>query len=129
MKTKIKKTNSYLFDKIYFYFFLLLPFIYSDKIIDPVLIPRQLYLTVFICILGVIILFKISKKELIPDFSFLKLTLPLLLFVFLLINGLSFIKMTSIADGFYVLSKYTIEVLFFVLSTYLIIQNKLTING
>jgi len=93
------------------------------------LIPRQLYLTAFIGLLGFVILFKISKKELINDFSFLKLSLPLLLFVFLLINGLSFIKMTSIADGFYVLSKFTIEVLFFVLSTYLIIQNKLTING
>jgi O-antigen ligase len=106
----------------------LLPFIYSDKIIDPVLIPRQLYLTIFTFILGLVILFKISKKELATDFSFLKLTLPLLLIVFLLIVGLSFIKTTSIADGIYVLSKFMIEVIFFVLSTYLIIQNKLTIN-
>ncbi len=129
MKTKVKQKNSYLFEKKYFYFFLLLPFIYSDKIIDPVLIPRQLYLTAFVCILGLVILFRISKKDLTNDFSFLRLTLPLLLIVFLLINGLSFIKTTSIADGIYVLSKFTIEVLFFVLSTYLLIQNQLTING
>ena len=129
MKNKIKKTNSKIVDKLYFSFFLLLPLIYSDKVIDPVLIPRQLYLTAFVCILGFIVLFQISKKELNNDFSFLKLTLPLLLFVFLLINSLSLFKATSIADGIYVLSKFTIEILFFIISTYLIIQNKLTIHG
>ncbi|MDD4991539.1 MAG: O-antigen ligase family protein [Paludibacter sp.] len=129
MKTKTQKTNSKIVDKLYFYFFLLLPLVYSDKVIDPVLVPRQLYLTAFVCILGVIILFQISKKELVPDFSFLKLTLPILLFIFLLINCLSLFKATSIADGIYVLSKFTIEILFFVISTYLIAQNKLTTDG
>lgn len=129
MKTKIQKTNSKIVDKLYFYFFLLLPLIYSGKIIDPVLIPRQLYLTAFLCILSSFILFKISRKELSNDFSFLKLTLPILLFVLLLINSLSLFRATSIADSLYVLSKIAIELLFFVLSTYLIIQNKLTIHG
>jgi O-antigen ligase len=129
MKTKTQKTNSKIVDKLYFYFFLLLPLVYSDKVIDPVLIPRQLYLTAFVCILGVVVLFLISKNELNTDFSFIKLTLPLLLFIFLLITSLSLYKATSIADGIYVLSKFTIEILFFIISTYLIIQNKLTIDG
>lgn len=122
------KNNSTIFDKIYISFFILLPFIYYDKIIDPVLIPRQLYLTIFICILSFIIVFKISKRELINDFSFIKLSLPILLFVFLLINLFSLIHVTSIAAGMYVISKVMVELLFFTISTYLIIQDKLTIS-
>jgi hypothetical protein len=57
---KIEKT---IFEKLYFYFFLILPFIYSDKLIDPVLVPRQIVLTLFVFIVGVLIFNQIIKKS------------------------------------------------------------------
>jgi len=129
IKTEVKNLKPNIFNNIYFCFFLLLPFIYSDKIIDPVLIPRQLYLTVFILIVGLIICYWIYTKKLIPDFSFLKLSLPLLLVVFILITLISFSQSIAITESIYVLSKLTIELLFFIITTYLIIQNKLSVNS
>lgn len=126
---KITKSNSNIFEKIYFIFFLFLPFIYSDKIIDPVLIPRQIYLTGFICLLGFMILYKVFVNELKNEFSFLKRFLPLSLFAFIVITFISFSKSTSIADSFYVISKLMVEVLFFIITTFLILQKELTIIG
>ena len=128
-KTEVKNVKPNIFNNIYFCFFLLLPFIYSDKIIDPVLIPRQLYLTVFILIAGLIICYWIYTKKLIPDFLFLKRLLPLLLLVLVLITIVSFSQSIAITESIYVLSKLTIELLFFIITTYLIIQNKLEVNS
>jgi len=127
-KTKIKSIKPNIFNKIYFCFFLLLPFVYSGEIIDPVLIPRQIYLTLFIFLVGLIICYKIHEKKLITDFSFLKLSLPLLFLAFLIINIISFTQSIAITESIYVLSKVMIEILFFVITTYLIIQKKLDIE-
>ncbi len=131
MATKTSKENTTpinVFNSIYFCFFLLFPFVYSDKIIDPVLIPRQIFLTLFLLIVIIIICNWLYTKKLSSDLSFLKLLLPLLLFLFLLITIVSFYQSIAITESIYALSKLIIEILFFVVTTNLIIQDKLNIN-
>lgn len=127
-KKEIEVIRPGIFDTLYFFFLILLPFVYSDKIIDPVLIPRQIYLTCFVFIVGLIISYKIYKKELLADFSFIKLSLPLLILGFLLINIISGFQSIAITESIYVWSKLTVELLFFIITTYLIIQNELDVR-
>lgn len=124
----VKKSNSKIFNHIYFCFFCLLPFIYTETVIDPVLIPRQIYLTVFLFIISTIIFYQVNKKRLIADFSFLKLALPIVLSLFVLLNFLSIFQANTTSEAYYVSSKMGVELLFFIVSTYLIINEKLSID-
>ncbi len=124
--TSIKQT---VFEKIYFYFFLLLPLIYSDKLVDPVLIPRQIYLSTFVFIIGLIICYQISIKKIVSDFSFIKLPFFISFFLFLLFILLSFSQAIVISESIYTFSKVILEGGFLVLTTFLIIQKQLTINS
>ena len=123
----VKKTNSKIFNQIYFCFFCLLPFIYTETVIDPVLIPRQIYLTVFLLTVSTIIFYQVYKKRLIADFSFLKLALPIVLSLFVLLNFLSIFQANTASEAYYVSSKMGVELLFFIVSTYLIINEKLSL--
>ena len=60
------------FDFIYFVFFLMLPLTFSNELIDPVLIPRQILLTAFVLLISMIITHQIYFEKIKPDFSFLK---------------------------------------------------------
>lgn len=124
-----KSIKSTTFDILYFYFFLLLPLVYFDQLVDPVLIPRQIFLTFFIFIVGLIICYQVYVKRLQADISFLKLSVYLffLLFVFTII--ISFFQSIAISESIYLLSKISIEILFFIITTYLLIQNKLNITS
>lgn len=114
------------FDKLYFCFFILLPFIYCDKLVDPVLIPRQVALSIFLFITGALISHKIHKKELTPDFSFLRLRVFAALALFLIVTLFSFSRALAISESMYVFSKFALEALFYILTTYLLIQNQLS---
>lgn len=124
-----KYDRLYVFDKLYFCFFLLLPLIYFDQLIDPVLIPRQIFLTVFVFIIGLIICYQIYVKKLQADISFLKLSVFLFFLLFVVTIAVSFFQSTAISESIYLLSKITIEILFFIMTTYLLIQNKLNISS
>ena len=115
------------FDFIYFVFFLVLPLIYSAELIDPVLIPRQILLTAFVLLISMIITHQIYFKKIKPDFSFLKLPLSLVLFLFLITIALSFTQAYVISESLYVLSKTLIGVLFFIVTTYLLIQKNISL--
>jgi O-antigen ligase len=127
--TESKTITFTVFDKLYFCFFLLLPFVYTAKVVDPVLIPRQLLLTVFLFIVGWMIFNGIRQKKLAADFSFLKLPVFIAAGLFLATIIFSFFQSIAITESLYVLSKIGIEVLFFVLTTYLLIQQVLTFSN
>lgn len=126
MKTIQRSTP---FDKLYFCFFILLPFIYCDKLVDPVLIPRQVLLSIFLFITGALISYKIHKKELSPDFSFLRLRVFAALALFLIVTLFSSSRALAISESMYVLSKFALEALFYILTTYLLIQNQLSFSS
>jgi O-antigen ligase len=120
---KLEKT---LFEKFYFLFFLLLPIIYSDSIIDSVLVPRQIFLTIFTFIIGILICYQISINKLKGDFSFLK-TPFFIGFSGLIISILiSFYQSIVVSESYYFLSKISVEILFLILTTFLIIQGQLS---
>ncbi|MCH8904026.1 MAG: hypothetical protein IIA45_08950 [Bacteroidetes bacterium] len=122
------KSKPNIFSISYLCFFLVLPFIYSKDIIDPVLIPRQVWLTVFVFFLVIIICYQIYKEQLKADFTFLRLSLPLLLILFAVAIIISFAQSNVIAESIYILSKALMCILFFIITTYLIIQNKLALE-
>ena len=64
-KTHTKKRNprSNIFERLYFTFIVFIPFIYSENLIDPVLLPRQLFLSVFLTIISIIFYIKIKKRN------------------------------------------------------------------
>jgi O-antigen ligase len=116
------------FEKLYFCFFLLLPLVYVDKLVDPVLIPRQIFLTVFVCITSIVICYQVYSKKLVADFSFLKFPVFLCCFLFIIILLISFFQSIAITESIYVLSKISIEILFFINTSFLLIQNKLRLE-
>ncbi len=125
----MQNNKSNIFNIVYFVFFIFLPLIYSEQIIDPVLIPRQIYLSAFLFIIGFIVIIQIINKKITPDLSFLKIILPLLFYAFIIIAVISSINATAISESLYVISKTTIEISFFVITTYLIIQKKLELDA
>ena len=70
--TKTVKKKTTLFDSLFFFLIVLIPFIYSESIVDPVLISRQLFLTVFEIVVLSIISYRILIQKIKFDFSFLK---------------------------------------------------------
>ncbi len=114
-----------IFDRLYFCFILFLPLVYVSSIIDPVLIPRQIYLSAFVLILALTLAYHLKNEKLKPDFSFLKLPVFAAYAVLLLMVLVSFAQAIAISESIYVLSKYSIEAVFFVLTTYLLITEKL----
>lgn len=124
-----KGKNSTIFEKIYFYFFLILPLIYSNKIVDPVLIPRQILLTLFVFLIGILIFYQISIKKISNDFRYLK---SALFYIFLLFNFayfISFFQSNLISESLYSFSKIFIESLFFIFTCFLIIQKQLSLTS
>lgn len=123
----MEKIKNPFFDNLYLFFFILLPFIYYGKLVDPVLIPRQIFLTFFIFILTASISYKMYQRQLPADFSFLKLHVFIAFGSFLTFVLISTLQAIAISESMYVFSKFLIEALFFVITTYLLIQNKLQV--
>ena len=117
-KSETKKNDLNIVEKMYFCFFIILPFIYTEKTIDPVLIPRQIYLTCFVLLILLLLFISGLKKNSKADFSFLRLLLPIMLFAFLLVNVISFTQSTAVTESIYILSKYSVEIVFFVLTIF-----------
>ncbi len=114
-------------------FFAALPFVYSESLIDPVLVPRQAFLSVFALVLCVFLCLRNSFKDLILQSSRLS---QLLLLINALLTGLSFISMAyahSFSESVYVASKYGIVFAFFALTYFLLSAGLLSrrdlING
>ncbi len=129
LKNDAKKKHLKIFEVLYLLFFGLLAFVYSPEIIDPVLLPRQIYLSFFVMIIGIVICIKHYKKSIEIEDSFFKLTLPWILLVIFVIYSVSAIKSLVISESIYVISKLLIEILFFLLTYFLLIKKELSIES
>ena len=98
-----RKTST--FEVLYGCFFIVLPLIYVNEIVDPVLIPRQIFLSVFMFVVWLAIGFHVYKKVLDFDLSFLKLTVSLSIFIYLLTIFISLKQSTAVSESIYVFSK------------------------
>lgn len=130
MKNKIEEKDKINEDKFYanfyFLFFSLFPIIYTEIIIDPVLLPRQLILTFFLLILLLKIFFQ-------KDFFFPTSNQLLNRGILISISGFSIITIISTffsynkSEAYYVTSKYFIEFVYLLTTFFLLINKKITI--
>jgi len=116
------------FSVAYFLFFLLLPIVYSPVIVDPVLVTRHLYLSAFLLIIALRIFYEWRKGSLRSDFSFVRSRTPILLILFCLFNVLSIAQALVTSESIYTCSRVLNTVLFFFVTSYLIIERKLKIE-
>ena len=117
------------FNTVYLLFFIILPIVYSDTIIDPVLLPRQLFLTIFLIVVLVKIYFQ--KESLFLYGSSSSLFKPI---VFTGILGFASVTITaaffsfSKSEALYVTSKYLIEIVYLLVTFFLLVNKKITLN-
>ncbi len=126
-KIKPKKINSKsnIFERLYFAFVVCIPFVYSEQLIDPVLLPRQLYLALFqILVIGFIYI-NFKKKKINLNYSIFQSTLFKVFFGFVIINFISSFWSVSQSESIYVSSKIGLLFSLFYTTTLLIIQKKL----
>lgn len=118
MLRELKKLNR--FQLGYIVFFTILPLIYCNSIIDPVLVPRQLFLSSFILVLFIMLI--TSKKLVNDDIKIHNLSGLLILseIIFVLISFVSIAYSDNISEAMYVSSKYGILLTFLVVTYYLV---------
>ncbi len=104
-------------------FFLILPIIYFPILIDPVLIPRQIFLNFFLVVLIVIIM--IHSKEFMIDRRFFSQRLFAVCVGWLLANFFSGILCINAAEWISGFSKYFLYILFFLLLSVFILSDKI----
>jgi O-antigen ligase len=113
------------YTNLYYLFFSLLPFIYSDLLIDPVLLPRQLFLTLFLLVLILKIGFQKEKLFLFSNQLF-KNTVIFSILGFSIITILSTLFSFNISESVYVSSKYFVEFVYLMVTFILLINKKIT---
>ncbi len=111
-------------NRIYFAFLALLPLVFVPKyVVDPALVPRQLALCVFVwLLLGIVFFSKIKFQT-----TFLKTTPFRIMTLFLGVIIISGFNSEMNSESLYVISKWLIVALFFVLTT-LLIYHKIIIR-
>lgn len=110
-------------EKAYFIFLLLLPFVHFSIVVDPVLIPRQLYLSAFVL---VIVLYLLAQKNL----QFLPFKNPLYLAIgsYILLALLSFYDNPFTSESHYVLSKQLVLFSFLIVTIHALYNQLITVK-
>lgn len=111
---------------LYSLFFCLLPFIFTEQIVDPVLIPRQIFASIFVSVIIIFLAVSLFNKQKLET-GFLKLYLLLGLVAFLLITLFSAVFSVNSVESIYKISKLYLEVSFFIVTTVMIINKKLSV--
>ena len=120
----LKKINN--FTLLYVIFILVLPFVYLGITIDPFLLPRQLFLSVFLLIVLMLIGVECFNN---PQSLKIQFYSPHYVFVGLILVGVISISYAiNTKEGLYYLSRYLIEFIFFIVTSILIYNNKITIT-
>ncbi len=102
------------------FFFSSLPFIYSDAFIDPVLIPRQAYLTCFVSFVFFCLFFTKNFKKLSCQISLFSLVIISCSALLLVLSFISITYAHSFSESIYVASKYGIVFVFFIITYFLL---------
>ena len=117
----LKKLHNYSALRVnYFILFALLPFVYSDSVIDPVLLPRQAFLTLFLLLTWTFIFVSGKLKNTTLLFSNLSLLLIISSALLVILSFISCIYSTVVSESIYIASKYGIIFLFFITTCFLI---------
>ncbi len=109
------------------FFFAVLPFVFSDSLIDPVLMPRQLFLTVFLLFIWATLLFTKKLKNLSLQISHLSRLVILCSALLVILSFVSIAYAHTTSESIYVASKYSIVFLFFI-TTYFLVSAKLLLR-
>ena len=112
-----------LIEKLYFGFLLLLPLVFSSSIIDPVLAPRQIALTVFVLLLTIVLI--VEKKTLVFNF---KTPVVYASIGFLVLNFISFFQADVSSESHVLFSKLTLLFSFFVITAVLLYNDLIRLN-
>ena len=112
--------TSKIIEKAYFIFLLLLPFVYFSTTIDPALIPRQIFVSLFL--LFVILLLKNNKN----NYQNLALKNPLNIAIlgYFFFSLFSYFQFDFTSESHYVLSKQLVIFTFFIVTTH-VLYNKI----
>lgn len=111
----------------YCIFLILLPLVYFGNLLDPVLISRQLYLSVFLSIIIIVLLFK-NIAGFHCDFGYLKNKAIYTFMLFLIINLISISFSNTVSEALYVCSKVGLLFTFLLITIHLIYNNNLQIK-
>ena len=115
MESKFFKTG-------YLLFFILLPLISFSNLVDFVLIPRQIFLAIFLLIL--ILFIKNSKIEIIP----FKEPIYIAFFIFIFLNLISFKQANVISESHAFFAKIVILFVFFFVTCTLLINKIISVS-
>jgi O-antigen ligase len=120
------RSNVFNFKLLYNIYFITAPLIYSTKIIDPTLAPRQIHLALF-C--GISLLMFFSREKGLPKNNYLRLEkyFHISLIGLLLISIISLTKSTVISEGLFTVSRLSLSLVFFLITSILLNENKLTL--
>ena len=119
-KKSLKGNSLNKFEGLYILLILILPFIYVKTIVDPVLIPRQILLSIFL-LLTMLFLFFQKQKD---GFQFSnKLIIAYCLLPIL--YCVSIFQSINILESYYTISKILLFSSFFILTTYLFVSGKI----
>jgi O-antigen ligase len=113
-----------LIQKAYLVFFGTLPLIYSESFVDPVLMPRQFFLSIFLLFIWSVLLVKGFYKKLSLEMNKLSLFLAGCSLILIFFSVGSVFYSQAISESLYVSSKYSV-IFVFLLTTRLLLGNKL----
>jgi len=101
---------------------MLMPFAYSGNLVDPVLLPRQILLTLFLIIV-ILVRYKmfLTAKFSIPE-QLAKSFLLLMLLILFASNLLSAILSPNTIAGMYIVSKFSVEIVYFFITVLLLFK-------
>lgn len=116
--------TSKIIEKAYLFFLLLLPFVYFSTTIDPALIPRQIFLSLFL--LFIILLLKKNST----NYRYLPLKNPLYIAIlgYFVFSLFSYFQHNFTSESHYVLSKQLIIFAFFIVSTHVLYNKLVPVN-
>ena len=122
-KKKISKESKPL--EMYFLLFsciILLPFVYSDKVLDNALTPRLFGLGILVFILILFNLFKRANK--LPDYNFLRLFIFPVFIIYALLSVVSMTWALNPSEGLFDITKTFLVLFLFIISATVFIENK-----
>jgi O-antigen ligase len=121
------KNKSNIYNNLYLLFFITSPLIYSKKLIDPTLAPRQIHLALFCLVLFFIYFFKENDKPTKLSMNFSISGFILIISTLLLSSIISLFHAKVISEGFFTVSRLSLSIVFFSITTFLLINDKISI--
>lgn len=122
------KSENNIFSILYLLFFITLPIVYSSSIVDPVLSPRLIYLSMFCGLLMIVIGMKRNELKKGISFSFSQSLLPLALIAFVMATIFSVFQAKVSSESYFTIARIISSSTFFFVTTFLILKGFLSVE-